>query len=190
MKMFRRLQSRAFACLLVGGLVAGCDTGDSPALESRSAPPPPPPPPPENRQIHLDHAQPKLHTVKLWIGSEVLVAEVAVTSTEVATGMMFRKEMGENEGMLFVFPRPQRIAFYMRNTLIPLSAAYISSEGNILEIHNLQPQDETPVPANSDEVQFVLEVKQGWFERHKVSVGTAVRTDFGSFQESFFRRKG
>ena len=91
--------------------------------------------------------------------------------------------------MLFIFPRPQQVAFYMRNTLIPLSAAYISSEGNILEIHDLQPKDEKPVPAKSDEVQFVLEVKQGWFERHKIPVGTLVRTEFGSFQESFFRRK-
>ena len=59
--------------------------------------------------------------------------------------MMFRKEMNENEAMLFVFAQPFHASFYMRNTIIPLSCAYLDTEGEILEIHDLKPMDETPI---------------------------------------------
>jgi uncharacterized membrane protein (UPF0127 family) len=183
MNFARRLLHGLAPGILLGSLVAGCKPADSPDVHAKS------PPPLADKPLHLDHAQPKLLTVKLWAGPEILVTEVAATQTEIATGMMFRKEMKENEGMLFVFPRPYQIAFYMKNTSIPLSAGYIGSDGTLLEIHDLVPLDETPVPANSDQVQFVLEVNQGWFERHKIKVGTVVRTEFGSLQESFFRRR-
>jgi uncharacterized membrane protein (UPF0127 family) len=91
--------------------------------------------------------------------------------------------MGEEEGMLFVFAAPHRAAFYMRNTLIPLSGAYMDPDGRILEIHEMKPKDERPIPAASDRIQFVLETRQGWFERHGVGVGTLVRTEKGSLQE-------
>ena len=135
---------------------------------------------------YLDHAQPKLPTMKLWIGAQEMNAELALTHTQVSTGMMYRKEMGENEGMLFVFGRPHRASFYMRNTLIPLSAAYIDSEGTILEIHDLKPLDETPVEASSDKVQYVLETPQGWFKRNNIAVGTVIRTERGSLHDTFF----
>ena len=127
--------------------------------------------------------------MKLWLGPKEITAELAVSETEVATGMMFRDKMDENEGMLFIFGRPNRISFYMKNTYVPLSCAYIDSEGAILEIHDLKPLDENPVYAKSDQVQYVLEVKQGWFERNGVGVGAIVRTEHGSLPETFFRRK-
>src|SRR5262245_15615957 len=68
-----------------------------------------------NKEPHLDHALSKLPTVKLWLGAHELEAEIAKTTAEVATGMMFRKKMGENEGMLFIFGGPQSRAFYMKN---------------------------------------------------------------------------
>ncbi len=173
----------ALACLLV----AGCEKTNPPS--SSMNPPPPPPPSPTPNTLYLDHAQPKLATMKLWLGPQELVAELAVAPVEVATGMMYRKEMAENEGMLFVFHQPHRVAFYMRNTVVPLSCAYIAGDGTILEIHDLQPLDERSVEANTDEVQFVLEVKQGWFDRHQVRVGTLVRTQHGSLQETFFRKR-
>lgn len=178
--------------LLVSFALTGCER--PPATPSRPAnnrgtnemvsPAVPPP-----GWTHLDHAQPKLRTMTLWLGAEELSTEIALTTTEIATGMMFRESMAENEGMLFVFARPHRTAFYMRNTKVPLSAAYIDTEGVILEIHDLQPLEETPVPAQSDQIQFVLEVKQGWFERHNIKIGTMVRTADGSLPEVFFRRK-
>src|SRR5688572_4967744 len=113
--------------------------------------------------MHLNHAQPKLQTMKLWLGPKEVVAESALTRVQIETGMMFRKEMGQDEGMLFVFSQPHRTSFYMKNTYIPLSCAYVDSEGAIAEIHDLQPKNETPVPAKSDNIQYVLEMNRGWF---------------------------
>jgi hypothetical protein len=135
------------------------------------------------------NAQPKLATVKLWLGSQEVVAEVAATEIQIMTGMMFRKEMGENEGMIFVFPRPHRTSFYMRNTYVPLTCAYIDSEGTILELHDMKPLDETAIPAATDNIQYVLEMKQGWFNRNNISIGTVVRSDGVSLRETFFRRR-
>jgi hypothetical protein len=134
-------------------------------------------------KLHLDHAQPRLPTLKLWLGAKELEAEIARRTQEIATGMMFRTNVAETEGMLFVFGRPHRPAFYMRNTRVPLTAAYLAPDGTILELHDLKPLDETPVPAASDNVMFVLEVAQGWFHRHGVSTGAVVRTSQGALLE-------
>jgi len=134
-------------------------------------------------------AQPKLRTLKLWLGSEELVTELALAPKEVETGMMFRTQMAENEGMLFVFGKPFQAGFWMRNTLLPLSCAYIDPDGVILELHDMKPKDETTIRAESDRVQYVLEVNQGWFQRHNIAVGTQVRTERGSLAETFFRQR-
>jgi hypothetical protein len=134
-------------------------------------------------------AQPKLATVKLWLGGEEMIAEVARTAGQIRTGMMFRAEMAENEGMIFVFPQPHQASFYMRNTILPLSCAYIDSQGAILEIHDMKPRDETPIPAATDRVRYVLETRQGWFERHGIGVGTVLRTEQGTLEETFFSRR-
>ena len=131
------------------------------------------------------NAQPKLQTLKLYVGAETVNAELAMTQLQIATGMMFRKNMAENEGMLFTFARPHRTSFYMKNTTVPLTAAYIDSEGVILELHDLKPLDETPVEAGSDKVQYVLEMKQGWFKRHNVSTGAVLTTERGRLKETF-----
>src|SRR5262245_40351649 len=78
---------------------------------------------------HLTHAQTKLRTIKVWRGSEELKTELALKPIEIATGMMFRTNMAENEAMLFVFDRPGPRNFYMRNCTVPLTAAYINPEG-------------------------------------------------------------
>ncbi len=134
---------------------------------------------------HLLHAQPRLPTIRVWLGDQELIAEIARQPVEIATGMMFRTNMLENEAMLFVFPDAEPRSFYMRNCVVPLSAAYISPDGEILEIIQLQPHDETGVESKSNNVQFVLEVPQGWFKRHNVLVGAIVRTERGSLLESF-----
>jgi len=131
----------------------------------------------------------KLQTMKLWVGAQELVAELALNDRQRMTGMMFRTNMAENEAMLFVFPVPHRTSFYMKNTTVPLSAAYIDPEGSILEIHDLKPPEEKPVEAASDKIQYVLEVNWGWFERNKVDVGMVVRTERGSLTETFFGRR-
>jgi uncharacterized membrane protein (UPF0127 family) len=76
----------------------------------------------------------------------------------------------------------------MKNTLVPLSAAYINPEGVILEVHDLEPHNTNSVVAASDRVQFVLETSRAWFQRHGVREGMVVRTERGSLQETFFPR--
>jgi len=137
---------------------------------------------------HLLHAQPKLPTIKVWLGNQELVAEVARRDVEIRTGMMFRTNMLENEAMLFVFPYPEAKSFYMRNCVVALSGAYISPAGEILQIVDMKPFDESSIPSQSSNVQFVLEVRQGWFARHGVSTGAVVRTERGTLMETFFRR--
>jgi len=123
--------------------------------------------------------------MKLFVGPETIVAELCLTEVQIGTGMMFRKEMAENDGMLFVFSRPHRTSFYMRNTTLPLTAAYIDSEGAILELHDLEPLNETPVPAASDNVQYVLEMNRGWFKRHNIAVGAVIACDAGKLKDAF-----
>lgn len=137
---------------------------------------------------HLLHAQPKLPTINVWLGDQVLDTEIASRPVEIATGMMFRTNMPENEAMIFVFNDAAPRSFYMRNCIVPLSAAYISPTGEILQIIDMQPHDETGIPSESNNVQFVLEVPQGWFARHHVATGAIVRTERGSLQETFFKR--
>ena len=138
--------------------------------------------------FHLNNQQPKLPTLTLYIGPKQITAELATTVTQIATGMMFRKQMGTNEGMLFVFRQPQRASFYMKNTTVPLSAAYIDPDGVIHEIVDLKPLDETPVLASSDNIQYVLEVNQGWFKENGIGAGTVITTDKGTLREAFFGR--
>ena len=98
--------------------------------------------------------------------------------------------MLENAAMLFVFSDanigPKN--FYMRNCVVPLSAAYITPDGTIAEIIDLQPGDERGVQSQASNLQFVLEVPQGWFARHNVRTGMVVRTEHGSLRETFIRR--
>ena len=130
-------------------------------------------------------AQPKLQTVKLWLGAAEIEAELALTDQQRRTGMMFRKEMGENEGMLFVFPVAHQTGFWMKNTFVPLSAAYVDPAGVIVEIHDLQPQDTNNVPSVSNNIVYVLETPQGWFKRHNVETNTLVMTEHGTLSSVF-----
>lgn len=182
---FMHLRRRVWVGILLLVSFAGCQ-------KPNAAPPAAKPATtrqPTNALPHLNHAQPKLRTIKLWLGAEEMVTEVALSIEQISTGMMFRKEMAENEAMLFVFARPHKTSFYMKNTTVPLSCAYIDSEGAIVELHDLQPLNEAPVEAKSDNIQYVLEVPQGWFKRHNIGPGTVVRTERGSLPELFFQRK-
>jgi uncharacterized membrane protein (UPF0127 family) len=134
----------------------------------------------------VKQAQPKLQTMKLYLGPQEITAELAITIPQITTGLMFRTNMAEMEGMLFVFGRPQQAQFWMKNTLLPLSCAYIDPEGTILELHDMKPLDETSIPAATDQIQYVLEMKQGWFQRNNVSTGAVVRTPRGTLQQTFF----
>lgn len=134
-------------------------------------------------------AQPKLQTIKLYVRSEEMAAELALTPDQQRTGMMFRTNMAENAGMLFPLPYTQRAAFWMRNCPLPLSAAYIDPEGIIQEIHDLQPYDTNTVLAASGNIRFVLETPQGWFKQHQIGPGVAITTERGPLMQTFFRSR-
>ena len=115
-----------------------------------------------------------LRTVQLRLGDVALRAEVADTALESQTGLMFRNSLPEDQGMIFVFDTPRQANFWMKNTRIPLSIAYIDSAGRILEIQSMKPFDETTVRSAFDNVVYALEVNEGWFDRHKIKPGTTI----------------
>ena len=133
-------------------------------------------------------AQPKLQTIKVWVGAAELETEVALNGVQQMTGMMWRTNMPENTAMIFVHPYPRQAGYWMKNCYVPLSIAYIDTEGVILEIRDMQPHDTNSVVSASDNVRFALETPQGWFQRHNVSTGAVVRTERGSLPETFLRR--
>jgi uncharacterized membrane protein (UPF0127 family) len=119
--------------------------------------------------------QPKLPTISLTIAGKTLTTEVADDEAEREKGMMFRTEMPDGTAMLFVLDAPQKPSFWMRNTLIPLSVAYVNTLGMIMEIHDLQPKDERPVTAAFDSIAYAIEVPQGWFSKNDILPGTLVK---------------
>jgi uncharacterized membrane protein (UPF0127 family) len=169
------------ALLCAAGLIAGC--------EKKSSTPAAPTPGQPAQHVFPTSAQSKLQTIRLWMGPEELETELALTPIQSETGMMFRTNMPENTAMLFVFPRPFRASFWMKNTILPLSAAYIDPDGIIQEIHDLQPQDTNAVTADSNNILYVLEVNQGWFQRHHIATGTLIRSEYGSLPETFTKRR-
>ena len=186
MKLSGKLAWLVALAALVGGC-NGCKKAGAPGNSGKAVQPAQPEIDP--MRGHYNHAQPKLPTIKVWLGSEELITEVATEPVQIATGMMFRTNMPENTAMLFVFAQPGPKSFYMRNCFVPLSGGYIAPDGTLLEIIQMQPHDETGIPSRSDNVQFVLEVPQGWFERHNVRTGAVVRTERGSLMETFIRRQ-
>lgn len=115
-----------------------------------------------------------LRTAELNISNAPLTAEIADTPEASENGLMFRDSLPEDRGMLFVFDAPKRATFWMKNTKIPLSIAFIDSAGTILEVKSMYPMDESIVPSSSTEVAYALEVNQGWFDRHKISPGDKI----------------
>lgn len=104
--------------------------------------------------------------------------EVAATFRERQQGLMLRQELAEDAGMLFLFPRDGQVGFWMKDTYLPLDIAYISAAGEVLEVRQATPLDET-VLAPAQPYRYVLEVNQGWFERHGLGVGAKVTLPTG-----------
>ncbi len=103
----------------------------------------------------------------------VVKAEIARTAEERAKGLMFRSRLDDGSGMLFIFETDQIMSFWMKNTLIPLSIAYIAYDGRIIDIKDMYPRDETPV-TSSRSARYALEVPQGWFSKAGVREGDVV----------------
>jgi len=104
----------------------------------------------------------------------VVKSEIARTEEERARGLMFRQNLPDGEGMLFIFEMDQVLSFWMKNTYIPLSIAYIAYDGRIIDIKDMYPHDETPV-RSSRSVRYALEVPQNWFSRAGIREGDIVK---------------
>jgi uncharacterized membrane protein (UPF0127 family) len=168
-----------FTLLTAAALLAGCSQSAPPAAAAAPSPDPDDAP---------TAAQPKLPTIKLWVGPQAMTAEMALTQKEEQTGMMFRTNMGEMEGMIFVFDRPQQASFWMKNCPLPLSCAYMDIDGRILEIHELHSQDTNLVVSAARNIMFVLETPSGWFDRHNIQPGTIVASEKGSLKNTFLEK--
>ncbi|WP_369798703.1 DUF192 domain-containing protein [Achromobacter sp. DMS1] len=120
-----------------------------------------------------DGPQPRLPVVQLSAGIHIIHAEVADTESTRRAGLMFRRELPGNEGMLFVFENPDVQCFWMRNTLVPLSIAFIADDGTIVNIDDMAPQTDDGHCAKKP-VRYALEMAQGWFAEHGVSAGRKI----------------
>jgi uncharacterized membrane protein (UPF0127 family) len=112
----------------------------------------------------------QLPTTTLRAGMHLIKAEVAQTQREQMIGLMWRKSMGTNEGMLFIFPQATKQCFWMKNTLIPLSIAFIADDGRVVNVDEMQPQT-TQSHCSSEPVRYVLEMNKGWFAKKGIPAG-------------------
>ena len=110
----------------------------------------------------------------------VIRAEIARTQEERSRGLMYRKKLPDGEGMLFIFERDDTLSFWMKNTAIPLSIAFIASDGRITEIKDMYPYNENSV-SSSRSNRYALEVPQGWFSRAGVKNGDVVLINFSGY---------
>lgn len=117
---------------------------------------------------------PVSHHFPLQVGNKTIQVELALSPEESARGLMERTEMGEDEGMIFLYPKPIRASFWMKNTLLPLDIGFFNSEGVLLEIYRMYPRDETAVKSQSKEIHFALEMNQGWFSANKIRPGAVL----------------
>jgi uncharacterized membrane protein (UPF0127 family) len=114
-----------------------------------------------------------LPVIELTIKSSKLKAEVAADNNTRSVGLMNRFSLATDHGMIFVFAQSEPLAFWMRNTFVPLSIAYIDSKGVIVNIVDMKPQDESTHPS-AGPAMFALEMKQGWFKERGIVAGDKV----------------
>jgi len=107
--------------------------------------------------------------------SETLWIEIAETPYKRQRGLMFRKSMPENRGMLFVFQKPQQLSFWMKNTYIPLDIAFISADSVILNIRQMQPLNASIHYLSDGEALYAIEANMGWFKKHGITSGQKVK---------------
>jgi len=117
--------------------------------------------------------QPQLNLPRIPIsaGLHLIDAQVAQTPEQRAMGLMHRREMPAIEGMLFVFEQPATQCFWMKNTLLALTAAFVADDGRVVNLVDMQPQT-TDSHCSTEPVRFVLEMNQGWFAKRGVTAGS------------------
>ncbi|MDA3811450.1 MAG: DUF192 domain-containing protein [Spirochaetaceae bacterium] len=115
----------------------------------------------------------KGNSVELQIADKTIQVEIADTNQLRSLGLMNRETLEKNKGMLFIFENERKLSFWMKNTRIPLSIAYIAKNGEIKEIYDMYPLDETAVKSTRS-VLYALEMNQGWFKENNIHVGDRI----------------
>ncbi|MES2412735.1 MAG: DUF192 domain-containing protein [Pseudomonadota bacterium] len=118
-----------------------------------------------------DGPQMNLQRVKISAGMHQIDTQVAQTPEQRQIGLMFRKEMPQSEGMIFVFEQPAQQCFWMKNTLLPLTAAFIDDDGTIANLEDMKPQTTDP-HCSIRPVRYVLEMNKGWFAKKGIKAGS------------------
>jgi len=164
---------RRLGALAVLIALGGCSEAPAPATV-------PPQPPPVTRPTVSPAEAPS--TVRTTIRAVSFVpagggppatvtVDVVDTPEGITRGLMFRREMAADHGMLFLLPERRRQSFWMQNTYLPLSIAFIDDGMRVIDIHDMRPLDTGPRYRSSAPCRYALEVNQGWFARHGIAVG-------------------
>ena len=123
-------------------------------------------------------AAPAPKTVEDWfaiaVGGRAVQMQLAVFPAEMEHGLMDRRDLAPDQGMVFVYAQPVRMSFWMRNTPLPLDIGFFSSEGELKEVYALRPYDETTIRSQGTRLQFALEMNQGWFHQNGIRPGATI----------------
>ena len=112
--------------------------------------------------------------VRLTVGQAQLWVEVAEDEKSRTQGLMYRRQMPGDEGMLFVFEYPQSLSFWMKNTYLPLDIAFVARDGRILNILYMKPLDESQRYISQDPALYAIEANAGWFQQNGIKAGDKV----------------
>ena len=121
-----------------------------------------------------DEAQMNLERVKLSAGMYQIDAQVAGSPAQRETGLMYRKDMPQHEGMIFVFEQPSQQCFWMKNTVLPLTAAFVADDGTIVNLEDMKPQT-LDAHCSAKPVRYVLEMNRGWFAKKNIKAGSKLQ---------------
>lgn len=164
-----RLACSLTACLLAALILSACG-------EEQAAPAAIAPVPTATFQTYLP----------LRMGTVGFEAQLAVTQGEMSRGLMYRTDLGPEQGMLFVFPEPKPMSFWMANTPLNLDIGFFDAEGRLLEVHTMFAYDTTQTKSRSQSVKYALEMRDGWFARHQLRPGAVL--DPASLQTALLAR--
>lgn len=128
--------------------------------------------------IHVVACPVANNTIRITANEHVLTAEIAADRVSHLCGLAFRNDLPSDFGMLFVYARDQIVGFWMKDTFIPLSIAFLDRDGRILEIHDMDPMDSTRRYTSRSPVRFALEVNRGWFTSKGIGVGDRLEFDW------------
>ncbi len=118
-----------------------------------------------------EEPQTNLPRIVLSAGMYQIDTQLALTPEHRQVGLMFRKSMPQHEGMLFVFEQPSQQCFWMKNTILPLTAAFVADDGTIVNLEDMKPKTTNP-HCSAKPVRYVLEMNQGWFAKKGFKAGT------------------